>query len=169
MRRRIVIRYSAEDAKQADGCRAKWAGLLKINFDDDDTSEPLISQAAETDIPALTGGEAKPQVSVLLIGSHTAEDTAVKAAVDRALARGESVLGVRLASGVAIPEALYRSGCELLDLDSDDLGDAFGRAALGIRRRAGIVEAAESATSTDEECARAPTEVVQGDHVPIPE
>src|SRR4051794_8543615 len=100
MRRQIVIRYSLTDSEQADSFQAKWSGRLNVTFDGDNTARHATAQATESDAFNSSGDEAKPQVSVLLIGIHTAEDTAVRAALDGALARGESVIGVRLASDV---------------------------------------------------------------------
>ena len=87
----------------------------------------------------------------------------------KSLQRGDAVVAVCVMPNAKVPEALDSAGCETLDWDDPAIPEACERAVIGIRRAPAIIEAAKSAGANDEECARAPTAVVEGDRVPVPD
>lgn len=168
MRRRILLRYSPADYKQAKVFRDKWLDTINFILDEND-SQPSAVAAHESDAEAgASTSDAKPSVSVLLIGAETASDTSLMARVTDG-PRGDCIIGVRLAPELAVPTAIYAAGSEILDFDSDEVPRACDRAMTAIRRAPAIVDAASSETANEDECARAPTAVVEADRVPIPE
>lgn len=169
MRRRILLRCSPADREQAEILRAKWKDALNVTIDDE-VPQPGAMVAHEPDAEAgASTPEPKPKVSLLLIGAETASDTSLMTRVSNGLDRGDCVIGVLLAPEFAVPSALYGAGSEILDCSSNELPQACDRATTAIRRAPAIVDAANSATASELDCARAPTGVVQGDPVPIPE
>lgn len=90
-------------------------------------------------------------------------------ALANGLVRRHVIVAVCITSDAKVPEVLHNSGCEILDWDCPDIPQACERAALGLRRAPAIIEAAKNAGLGEEECARAPTAVVEGDRVPVPE
>lgn len=169
MRRRILLRCSPGDREQAGILRTKWIDALNITLDEED-SQPHVTVSHEPEVEAAGSiPKAKPRVSILLIGTETASDISLMARVTSGLANGDCVIGIRLAPELAVPTALYAAGSEILDCDSEELSHACDRATLAVRRAPAIVAAANSATAGEDECARAPTAVVQSDPVPIPE
>lgn len=168
MRRRILLRCSPVDRKQAGELRAKWIDAIDATLDKED-AQPCVKAAHKTDAAAGATPEAKPRVCILLIGAETALDTSLMTRVKDGIDNGDCVIGVRLATEAAVPTVLYAAGSEILDCDSDDLPYACDRAMTAIRRAPAIVAAANSGTANEDECARAPTAVVEGDRVPISE
>lgn len=169
MKRRILLRCSRADREQAELLRAKWKDVIHATLDEE-VDQPRLMVASEPDAEAGDSNpEAKPRVGVLLIGAETASDTSLMARITNGLKNGDCVIGVLLDPEFEVPSALYAAGSEILTCDSNELPQACDRATTGIRRAPAIVDAANSATSGEPDCARAPTGVVQGDLVPIPE
>lgn len=149
MRRRVFLCYSPKDSVQAGAFQSRWSEKL------------VVERGASLND--------RPRVTIVLIGLVTVDDDEAMGTIIGRLAQGDGVIGIRLDSNVTVPDALHNAGCEIFDIDSLEIPDACDRAFLAVRRAPAIKEAALNTASADEECARAPTVVVQSDRVPIPD
>ncbi len=166
MRRRVTLWYSQPDTDRADAFRARWAAYLNVEREAGPLAEVIDSAREIEEGHTAACDEAK--VVVVLVGGGTAEDASLMDGLTKSLRRGDAVVAVCLTPKAKVPEALYSAGCEIVNWDGPEIPQACERAVLGIRRAPGIIEAAKNAGADDEECARAPTVVVEGDPVPVP-
>jgi hypothetical protein len=166
MRRHITLLYSHADSERADAFRTRWAEHLYAKLEARPPVE-AIDEAREMERGSTAVGLAR-SIVVILIGNGTADDSSLMERVAGGLGRGDVIVAVCIARNVKVPEVLHKAGCEVLDWDCLEIPQACERADRARRRAPAIIEAANSAGLGDEECARAPTAVVEGDHVPVP-
>jgi hypothetical protein len=168
MRRRVALWYVKSDSEWAESFRARWAKHLNVEHADGPPPE-VVDPECEMEAGCTTAPSDRARVVILLVGAVTAEHAALMDGVAKSLERGDAVIAACVPPTVSVPGALYAAGCEILDWDSAEMPAACERAIVGMRRAPSIIAAAENVGTDDDECARAPTVVVEGDPVPVPE
>lgn len=152
MARRIFISCAYEDQAKAKGFNLlRWNKNVDIEF----VGRHLLDPVKSTD-PAYISRKILEQlggtsVTVVLVGTQTANSEWVQREIDWSLAKGNGVLAIRLDDAAPLPKGIVDCGAEVIGWNPSEFDDAIERAAL----QAGRTKALQhTGTDTGSGCAR---------------
>jgi antiphage defense system Thoeris ThsB-like protein len=151
MARRIFISFQRRDRDRAAGFNLlRWNKNVDFEFVGRHLLSPVDSEDPDY-IRRMIGEQMHgTSITVVLIGKETVDSGWVAHEIERSLADGKGLLGIRLEPGVAVPQALADSGAEIIDWDPHAFEDAIERAFVA----AGRTDAIKRVAGTGGSCAR---------------
>jgi hypothetical protein len=136
MAKRIFISYNHKDQMKAKGFNLlQWNKNVDVEFVGRHLLDPVDSKNKDyirsKVVEQLTG----TSVSVVLLGSETADSDWVKWEIDKSIEKKNGILAIKLDDTVPDPpanspvgEALQRAGAEVIGWEPDKFQDAIDRA-----------------------------------------
>lgn len=123
MPRRIFLSFAYEDKNQVQGFRLlRWNNNVEINFFDSSLLSPVDSQNTEYIKKSILDRLNNTSVTVVLIGAATHKSQWVAWEIEKSIARGNGILGIRLKGqeNAAIPQAMLVDHARVGNWTPDD-------------------------------------------------
>lgn len=151
MARRVFISYQHRDRMQAKGFNLlRWNKNVDVEFVGRHLLDPVDSTNRQYIRTKIKEQLRNTSVTIVLIGANTAKSDWVADEVQWSLEKGNGILGIKLGTARAVPQALTDCGAEIINWNPHEFAAAIDRAALA----AGRAKAIAASAGTGSACAR---------------
>ncbi len=135
MAHRIFISFAYEDQAKVKGFNLlRWNKNVDVEFVGRHLLDPVKSRDRDYITRKIKEQLTGTSVTVVLVGSETADSEWVKREIEWSLEKGNGVLAIRLDNDVPLPQGIVDCGAEVIGWDPGTFDDAIERAAIQARR-----------------------------------
>jgi hypothetical protein len=139
MTRRVFISYQHADQMKARGLNLMTHNKnVNVDFTGRHLLDPVKSQDSDYISSKIKEQIKGSSATIVLIGKNTADSAWVDKEIEWSKEQGKGIIGIRIDSDVAIPDALTEYGAEILDwyepADVNQFDDAIERAIAATSR-----------------------------------